>query len=109
MPVKLQHIVTGKHLHSHQEHPPPVSQGNYREVTAYGLPGFPGDANDDWLVQPIDGSTLVAASPFRLQHLTGCFLSSQHVSLPEWGLGYQEVLCDPNGAAAALWIIEEAL
>jgi dolichyl-phosphate-mannose-protein mannosyltransferase len=46
--IKLRHISTEKHLHSH-DHRPPVSDVD--EVSAYGMAGFLGDANDDWYVE----------------------------------------------------------
>ncbi|KAJ6557829.1 MIR motif-containing protein [Mycena capillaripes] len=109
--VKLQHVPTGKHLHSHPDYSPPVSAGgNLREVTAYGIPGFAGDANDDWSVELIEGAVLVTMLPFRLQHrLTGCYLSSRGATLPEWGLGLQEVYCGVQRSADSVWIMEEAI
>ncbi|KAJ7665887.1 MIR motif-containing protein [Mycena polygramma] len=109
--VKLQHVATGKHLHSHQEHSPPISSGeSLYEVTGYGIPWFEGDANDDWVVEPTEGGVLTTMLPFRLRHrITGCYLSSRGAALPEWGLGLQEVLCEPRGSADDLWIIEQAV
>ncbi|KAF8169853.1 MIR motif-containing protein [Mycena galopus ATCC 62051] len=106
--VILRHVSTSKHLHSHQEFPPPVSRGeSLREVTAYGMLGFAGDANDDWIVEPTHGDVLALGSPFRLQHrLTACFLSSRGAALPEWGLGFQEVLCSRQQSGDDLWIID---
>ncbi|KAJ7448033.1 MIR motif-containing protein [Mycena latifolia] len=107
--LKLQHAVTDKHLHSHDV-VPPVSQGRHlQEVSAYGLPGFPGDANDDWALELTEGSTMLTrASPVYLRHrLTRCLLSVG-ATLPEWGLGMQEVLCTREKGAGALWVIEEA-
>ncbi|KAJ7083259.1 MIR motif-containing protein [Mycena epipterygia] len=108
--IKLQHAGTGKHLHSHDV-PPPVSTGDHlQEVTAYGLPGFPGDANDHWFIELTEGSVLTTMSPFRLRHyLTRCFLSARGETLPEWGLGLQEVVCELEKTTDGLWIIEEAL
>ena len=51
MRIKLRHIATDKALHSH-DHRPPVSEVDFQnEVSAYGIPGFSGDANDDWIVE----------------------------------------------------------
>ncbi|KAJ7697642.1 MIR motif-containing protein [Mycena rosella] len=107
--LKLEHVVTGKHLHSH-DILPPVSKDKYlQEVSAYGFPGFVGDANDSWdLELTEDSAVLTMASPVRLRHmLTGCFLSAGG-TLPEWGLGLREVICT-RGAVGDLWLIEEAL
>ncbi|KAJ6487621.1 MIR motif-containing protein [Mycena sanguinolenta] len=106
--VMLRHIPTGRHLHSHQDYSAPVSRGRYlREVTAYGFPGFAGDANDDWVVELTRGEILTAASTFQLRHKqTGCYLSSRGTLLPQWGLGLQEVLCSRQARDDSLWIID---
>ncbi|KAF7351446.1 Glycosyltransferase family 39 protein [Mycena sanguinolenta] len=106
--VMLRHIPTGKHLHSHYDHSAPVSRGRYlKEVTAYGIPGYAGDGNDDWVVELTGGEILTAASPFRLRHKdTGYYLSSRGAFLPQWGLGLQEVFCSQHARDDALWIID---
>ncbi|KAJ7832022.1 MIR motif-containing protein [Mycena olivaceomarginata] len=106
--VMLRHVPTSKHLHSHADISPPVSMdGNFQEVTGYGMLGFAGDANDDWIVEPTQGGVLATASPFRLRHkITGCHLSSYGAFLPEWGLGLQEVLCSRQEFGDDLWIID---
>ncbi|KAJ7109664.1 MIR motif-containing protein [Mycena crocata] len=112
MLVRLQHVGTGKHLHSHHEHRPPVTAigDGLSEVTAYGMPGFSGDENDDWVVEPVEGHVLTTMSPFRLRHKqTGSHLSTRGATLPEWGLGLKEVLCAYEESAADLWIVEEAV
>ncbi|KAJ7202983.1 MIR motif-containing protein [Mycena haematopus] len=105
--VMLRHIPSSKYLHSHDV-PAPVSQGeDQREVSLYGMLGFAGDANDDWIVEPIHGGVLAIASPFRLQHrLMMCYLSSRGAFLPEWGLGLQEVVCSHQMSEDNLWIID---
>lgn len=117
MRIKLQHIITEKHLHSH-DHRPPVSDVDFQnEVSAYGLPGFMGDANDDWFVEIDHGDKRDRESTkrlrtlrttFRLRHvLTGCYLFSHKVKLPEWGFEQQEVTCNKNAVKAnSLWFIE---
>jgi len=47
-------------------------------------------------------------SHFRLRHhLTGCYLFSHKVKLPEWGFEQQEVTCNKNPTIDnALWYIE---
>jgi len=42
--IKLRHILTGMHLHSHEVRPDV-------EVSGYGMPGFVADGNDDWIVE----------------------------------------------------------
>ncbi|KAG6890668.1 hypothetical protein C0992_013340 [Termitomyces sp. T32_za158] len=117
--IKLQHIATEKHLHSH-DHRPPVSEVDFQnEVSAYGLPGFAGDGNDDWYVEIEHGDKRDSVSAkrlrtlrtvFRLRHaLTGCYLFSHKVKLPDWGFEQQEVTCNKNAVKAnSLWYIETA-
>ncbi|KAK7044958.1 glycosyltransferase family 39 protein [Favolaschia claudopus] len=107
--VILRHVATHKFLHSHQEFAAPVTSGEgHWEVTAYGMRGFEGDANDDWVVEPLRGAVLTTATPFRLRHrLTGCYLASREgAQLPEWGFGLQEVTCTRDEAGGDLWIID---
>lgn len=117
MRIKLRHIATEKHVHSH-DHRPPVSDVDFQnEVSAYGMPGFQGDANDDWFVEIEHGDRRDKESTkrlrtlrttFRLRHvLTGCYLFSHKVKLPEWGFEQQEVTCNKNAVRAnSLWFIE---
>jgi dolichyl-phosphate-mannose-protein mannosyltransferase len=89
------------------------------EVSAYGMPGFSGDANDDWYVEIEHGDRRDSESSkrlrtlrttFRLRHaLTGCYLFSHKVKLPEWGYEQQEVTCNKNAVRPnSLWMIETA-
>ncbi|KAI0314327.1 glycosyltransferase family 39 protein [Amylostereum chailletii] len=115
--IKLRHITTDKCLHSH-DFRPPVSEVDFQnEVSAYGFPGFMGDANDDWFVEIDSGdrSDWVSSkrvrtlrTQFRLKHvLTGCYLFSHKVKLPSWGFEQQEVTCNKNAVKAnSLWTIE---
>ncbi|KAG6840022.1 hypothetical protein C0991_009532 [Blastosporella zonata] len=117
--IKLMHIATEKHLHSH-DHRPPVSDVDFQnEVSAYGLPGFAGDSNDDWYVEIEHGDNRDKESKkrlrtlrtvFRLRHaLTGCYLFSHKVKLPDWGFEQQEVTCNKNAVKEnSLWVIETA-
>ena len=91
--IKLKHIATDRHLHSH-DHRPPVSDVDFQnEVSAYGDRGFIGDANDYWFVEIERGDKRDKESTkrlrtlrtiFRLRHaLTGCYLFSHKVKLPD--------------------------
>ncbi|KAJ3560685.1 hypothetical protein NP233_g10676 [Leucocoprinus birnbaumii] len=117
MRIKLLHISTGKHLHSHDIRPPVSDVDFQNEVSGYGMPGFQGDANDDWIVEIAEGDTRDVESfkrlrtlrtKFRLRHmLTGCYLFSHKVKLPEWGYEQQEVTCNKNAVKEnSLWYIE---
>lgn len=115
--IKLRHITTDKHLHSHDIRPPVSDVDFQNEVSAYGMPGFAGDANDDWYVEIERGNRKDKESTkrlrtlrtvFRLRHaLTGCYLFSHKVKLPDWGYEQQEVTCNKNAVRAnSLWFIE---
>ncbi|KAJ7123188.1 glycosyltransferase family 39 protein [Mycena epipterygia] len=119
MRVKLQHISTERHLHSHDFRPPVSDVDFQNEVSAYGMPGFAGDANDDWWVEIVHGDKRDRESgkrlrtirtTFRLRHaLTGCYLFSHKIKLPDWGFEQQEVTCNKNAVMAnSLWFIETA-
>ncbi|KAF8164772.1 glycosyltransferase family 39 protein [Crassisporium funariophilum] len=117
MRIRFRHIATEKHLHSHEIRPPVSDVDFQNEVSAYGMPGFGGDANDDWFVEIEHGDKRDKESTkrlrtlrttFRLRHvLTGCYLFSHKVKLPEWGYEQQEVTCNKNAVRAnSLWFIE---
>ncbi|KDQ65152.1 glycosyltransferase family 39 protein [Jaapia argillacea MUCL 33604] len=119
--IKLRHLLTQKHLHSH-DYRPPVSDVDFQnEISAYGMPGFAGDANDDWYLELESDSygrgrgdresgkrLRTLRSVFRLRHaLTGCYLFSHKVKLPEWGYEQQEVTCNKNAVKEnSLWFVE---
>ncbi|KAF7331041.1 Glycosyltransferase family 39 protein [Mycena venus] len=120
MRVKLQHISTEKRLHSHDFRPPVSDVDFQNEVSAYGMAGFEGDANDDWWVEIVHGDKRDRESgkrlrtlrtKFRLRHaLTGCYLFSHKVKLPEWGFEQQEVTCNKNAVMAnSLWYVETSM
>ncbi|KAJ7591079.1 glycosyltransferase family 39 protein [Mycena floridula] len=120
MKIRLQHIATDKQLHSHDVRPPVSDVDFQNEVSAYGMPGFTGDANDDWIVEIDHGDPKDKESKkrlrtlrtkFRLRHvMTGCYLFSHKVKLPDWGYEQQEVTCNKNAVRAnSLWFIETAM
>ncbi|KAI0786533.1 glycosyltransferase family 39 protein [Abortiporus biennis] len=117
MRVKLRHISTDKALHSHDFRPPVSDVDFQNEVSAYGMPGFAGDMNDDWIVEIVEGKRKdpesykrlrTLSTHFRLRHaLTGCYLFSHKVKLPEWGYEQQEVTCNKNAVLLnSLWFVE---
>jgi len=117
--VKLRHLSTEKNLHSH-DFRPPVSEVDFQnEVSTYGMAGFAGDMNDDWIVEIEKGSksdpvssrrVRTLGTKFRLRHaLTGCYLFSHKVKLPTWGYEQQEVTCNKNAVRAnSLWMVESS-
>lgn len=116
--IRLKHLATGLRLHSH-DHKPPVSEYSdwQKEVSGYGGPRFPGDANDDWIIE-IDKAASAPGlaqehvraieTKFRLRHaITGCLLFSHETKLPKWGFEQQEVTCATSGVPElTLWYIE---
>ncbi|KAG2339153.1 glycosyltransferase family 39 protein [Suillus weaverae] len=117
--IKLRHIVTDKALHSHEVRPPVSDVDFQNEVSAYGMTGFVGDINDDWVVEIEKGDSSDKESSkrlrtlrthFKLRHLnSGCYLFSHKVKLPEWGFEQQEVTCNKNAVKAnSLWYVETA-
>ena len=117
--IRLHHPPSGKKLHSHDIRAP-VSEVDFQnEVSAYGFPDFDGDANDNFQVEieqeETDGRDRHAKkrlralrTKFRLRHvLTGCYLFSHKVKLPEWGFDQQEVTCNKNPTKEnSIWFIE---
>ena len=119
MQITLQHVETEKKLHSHDFRPPKSEVDFQNEVSAYGAPNFAGDANDNWVVEIVDGDKSdrdswkrlkTLRTHFRLRHVfQGCYLFSHKVKLPEWGFEQQEVTCNKNAKKAnSLWYIETA-
>ncbi|GAA5961088.1 hypothetical protein JCM21900_006701 [Sporobolomyces salmonicolor] len=115
--IVLHHISTSKKLHSHDIRAPITEVDYQNEVSAYGFEGFDGDANDHFIVEidqsESDGSTAkkqlqTLRTRFRLKHLlTGCYLFSHKVKLPDWGFEQQEVTCNKNPSKEnAVWYIE---
>lgn len=117
MRIKFVHTNTQRRLHSHDVRPPVSDVEFQQEVSAYGMPGFAGDMNDDWIVEIDHGSggdresgkrLRTLRTQFKLRHaLTGCYLFSHKVKLPEWGFEQQEVTCNKNAVREnSLWYIE---
>ncbi|GAA5999821.1 uncharacterized protein JCM10292_003757 [Rhodotorula paludigena] len=115
--IVLHHVSTHKKLHSHDLRAPITEVDYQNEVSAYGFEGFEGDANDYWVVEidQVASEGRVAKrqletlrTKFRLRHaLTGCYLFSHKVKLPDWGFEQQEVTCNKNPSREnALWYVE---
>ncbi|XP_059220092.1 protein O-mannosyl-transferase 2 isoform X3 [Stomoxys calcitrans] len=96
--IRLEHILTHRNLHSHNE-PAPISK-SHMQVTGYGENGI-GDANDIWKVVIIGGNAndvvQTVTTKFMLVHyLQGCALGSSGKQLPKWGFEQQEITCNAN-------------
>lgn len=116
----LNHVSTNKKLHSHDIRAPITEVDYQNEVSAYGFDGFEGDANDHFQIEIDETTTDVKSgkesrhrvqtlrTKFRLRHiLTGCYLFSHKVKLPDWGFEQQEVTCNKNPSKEnGLWFIE---
>jgi dolichyl-phosphate-mannose-protein mannosyltransferase len=115
--IRLNHMMTRRRIHSHNERPPVTDVDWQFEVSAYGYEGFAGDANDFWRVEIVkslsDGEEAkkrlrTIQSKFRLVHvMTGCVLFSHKVKLPEWGFDQQEVTCAKGASLPnSIWYVE---
>ncbi|KAF0388611.1 PMT-domain-containing protein [Gigaspora margarita] len=115
--IRLNHAITKRRMHSHDVRAPVTDADYQNEVSAYGYDGFPGDANDFWRVEITDYDKSDPESrerlrtlhtKFRLYHvITGCYLYSHKVKLPDWGFEQQEVTCVKNGHYPnTIWYIE---
>ncbi|GAA5913221.1 hypothetical protein JCM6882_000036, partial [Rhodosporidiobolus microsporus] len=111
------HPSTHKKLHSHDIRAPITEVDYQNEVSGYGFEGFEGDANDHWVVEIDQGESdgkkakkelQTLRTKFKLRHLlTGCYLFSHKVKLPDWGFEQQEVTCNKNPSHDnALWYVE---
>src|SRR4051794_20300558 len=76
MVVRLEHIVTHRNLHSHVNHPSPVT--HQQEVTCFGSNGM-GDTNDNWRVELAGTGALEAGSTIRLIHVNTNVALHSHV------------------------------
>ena len=77
--LRLQHLSTGKNLHSHSFRSPLTGQ---QEVSGFGAEGT-GDISDNWqlLCETSANKSWEVGSPFRLKHVdTGKFLASSSQS-----------------------------
>ncbi|KAI9298186.1 glycosyltransferase family 39 protein [Neoconidiobolus thromboides FSU 785] len=111
--VRLIHVTTSKHLHSHELRPVFSSKDYVNEVSGYGFD----DSNDNFRVEISKGDSrdpeskerlMAIYTKFRLVHVnTGCVLYSRPKKLPEWGFGQQEVICIKNGQKPrSEWVVE---
>lgn len=118
--IVLHHIKTNKKLHSHDVRASVTEVDYQNEVSAYGFDGFHGDANDHFTIEIDAGETdtgngkiarerlQTLRTKFRLRHvLTGCYLFSHKVKLPDWGFEQQEVTCNKSPSKDnGLWFVE---
>ena len=116
--VRLQHVPTGRFLHSHYEEPPESNKEHHREVSCYGGDNF-SDSNDSWRIELVDGNGNVVPnssrqpinainSTFRLFHPgANCSLSSFAKKLPKYAANQYEVTCGVETLRYhSVWMIE---
>ncbi len=103
--VRLEHVLTGRNLHSHSGHPSPVTR--QQEVTCFGEHGV-GDGNDNWRLEIEDGSEWLPGLSVRLVHVnTGHGLHSHGgYAHPAHTRGQQEVTCFPWRDDNDWWVLE---
>ena len=88
--IRLQHVLTGRNLHSHGGIPSPVT--GQQEVTCFGDNGF-GDDNDNWRVEIERGGAWDTNRRMRLIHVNTNHALHSHFgfSHPNWTASQQEV------------------
>lgn len=95
--LRLQHMATGKNLHSHGTRSPCTGQ---QEVTGYGDDGN-GDGNDNWRVE-------YEGDKFRLIHASSNHaLHSHNIALPAECFGQQEVTSYSGRDDNDFWLVDE--
>ncbi|KAK9468350.1 Dolichyl-phosphate-mannose-protein mannosyltransferase-domain-containing protein [Lipomyces arxii] len=115
--IRLQHVATGRRLHSHDIRAPVTEADWQQEASCYGYKGFGGDANDNFRVEIVETKSKPGKSreqlraietKFRLVHvITGCALFSHKVKLPSWAYEQQEVTCAKQGTLPnSIWYVE---
>ncbi|OLY85455.1 Dolichyl-phosphate-mannose-protein mannosyltransferase 1 [Smittium mucronatum] len=117
--IRLLHVNTKRHLHSHDVRAPVTNKDYVNEVSGYGADNFAGDDNDDWIVRIMSGDSSVPGSDkdlmsihsrFRLIHKNQrCALFSNRVKLPKWAFEQVEVVCMKHAKyPKSLWRIESS-
>lgn len=126
--LRLEHVPTGRFLHSHQVEPPISNKEKQHEVSCYGHHASKfSDLNDNWRIEivdskgdsitedPDDEAELERKKPifaigtkFRLVHRNiGCKLHSRNKALPEWAFKQSEITCGRETLKSnQIWIIE---
>ena len=123
-PIRLQHAVTGRFLHSHAVDPVLSDKEHQWEISAYGDGSDTySDANDLWHVaavnargqvvpelkgKPIETLSCNSGLYLRLVHVPlGCYFNCVNKRLPQWAFGQAEITCGRDTAAHnGVWYIE---
>ncbi|KAF7494716.1 Protein O-mannosyl-transferase 2 [Sarcoptes scabiei] len=109
--IRLEHVVTERNLHSHNEIAP-MTKKHY-QATCYGEKGV-GDANDVFRIEfessSPDHKLEAVKTRFKLIHyLMNCALYSHNKQLPKWAFEQLEVTCSPNvfDNKNTMWNVED--
>lgn len=95
--IRIQHMTTGRNLHSHGIPSPVTGQ---QEVSGYGDDGA-GDSNDNWRVE-------YEGNRFRLIHVNSNHaLHSHGIALPAECFGQQEVTSYSGRDDNDFWVVDE--
>lgn len=116
--VRLEHVMTGRFLHSHPVQPPIADKDHNYEVSGYGMHANKfSDLNDNWRVEIVNEKgepvgrakePIQAVAKIRLVHQNiGCVLNCANRALPEWGFKQSEVTCGRETLKTnSIWFIE---
>ncbi|HWO00896.1 MAG TPA: MIR domain-containing protein, partial [Blastocatellia bacterium] len=88
--LRLEHVLTGRMLHSHPGFPSPVT--GQQEVTCFNNNSV-GDSNDNWRIEIEGGGAWEIGKRVRLIHSNTNAALHSHAgfSHPQWTMGQQEV------------------
>lgn len=117
--IRLEHIITGRFLHSHPVQPPIADKDHNYEVSGYGMhSNMFSDLNDNWRIEIVNENGDPVGRPnqpinavtdkIRLVHQNiGCVLNCANRALPEWGFKQSEVTCGRETLKTnSIWFIE---
>lgn len=121
--VRLEHMASGRFLHSHPLDAPVSAKDHHHEVSAYGHNANKfSDLNDNWTVQVVDDAgnpieipegkeaprVFAIGTKFRLTHrLLGCSLQTAGKALPDWGFKQNEITCSRDALRSLMvWVVE---
>jgi len=103
--IRLEHCPTKRNLHSHVDHPAPVTN-DQQEVTCYASQNAVGDENDNWVVEITDGGAWCFDQNVRLIHAeTSKALHSHRKSHPVFTNGEQEVTGYADRNTDDFWVV----
>lgn len=105
--VKIKHVLTNTHLHSHAIHYSHNGSSGQQQVTAFGG----SDDNDYWVIKRRHGDNrrgglVQHGDIIRLEHLNTRSHLHSHLGWPSPLSNQQEVTCYPNGDDNDNWKVE---